>query len=287
MLLPIPGWATEISDTAIVGSRIHFSFDSETNVSYAIEQSTELVTNWVSILEYAGRGSPIRVEIPLSAVATFFRIRQGPRPPWSLDLRPVILKAGESVALPLRASGDHGTLQWTGSEGALPEGIRLLPEGRLEGVPSAAAAEFNEDGRYAVPVKVTEANSDAGPGREVVGELQILVRLSFQSNIRAKREHGPSLKEGCAVCHGSGFPPDVEAPPLSGLVNVASGSGGACGSQLVYVRPGDVAGSLLHEKLSGSPSCGARMPQGGPYLTDRQLERLARWIRELTPADSD
>lgn len=286
--LPI-GWAgaTEITDAMVSGGKLQFTFDAETNGVYAVERSADLHTDWVTIQQQAGGAPRIRVEVPISESLGFFRIRRIPLLPLAVDAVPVTLKAGEASMVSLQATGAHGELRWSSAEGALPEGVRLLSDGRLDGVPTAAAAELNENGRYLVSVTVAEMNADGGIEREATGEIPMLVRLSYQLNLRAKREHGPSFQEGCAVCHGSGFHPDFAAPLATGLVNVAAGSGGACGPSSVYVRPGEVSGSLLYGKLSASPPCGERMPQGGPFFSDRALERLARWIRELTPADAD
>lgn len=45
------------------------------------------------------------------------------------------------------------------------------------------------------------------------------------------------------------------------------------------VRPYDGEGSLIVRKVRGT-AAGARMPQGGPYLNESQIELMARWIKQ-------
>lgn len=58
------------------------------------------------------------------------------------------------------------------------------------------------------------------------------------------------------------------------------GSEGDCYGQLV-VQEGDADGSPLVEKIeSSNPTCGERMPEGGPYLSDEQIQLIRDWIDE-------
>jgi hypothetical protein len=212
-----------------------------------------------------------------------------PAPEVVLDT--LVLKAGEPVNLDLNSAGGTEPLSWSLISGSLPEGLDLLPEGLLVGTPTADAAELNEDGRYTNVVQVTDSYTDrltgAAAARRGTGELRIMVRLSYALNIRATREGGPSLWGTCITCHGPGFRPDLDSTSASAILNVTSGSGAECGTSRFYIVPGDASDSLIYEKVSARPPCGDRMPLGGPYLSERRIARLARWIRELTPADTD
>ena len=46
------------------------------------------------------------------------------------------------------------------------------------------------------------------------------------------------------------------------------------------VIPGDVAGSPLIEKILANPSFGVRMPDGGPPLSNIQIETISSWVEE-------
>ncbi len=87
----------------------------------------------------------------------------------------------------------------------------------------------------------------------------------------------------CVGCHGGGRPAaglDLSPGVAHGaLVDVPSR--GQAGRRLVVA--GDPADSVLVDKLSPSPSVGARMPVGGA-LSGGELERIASWIAAGAPA---
>jgi hypothetical protein len=90
----------------------------------------------------------------------------------------------------------------------------------------------------------------------------------------------------CAACHsGLGRPPDGDVrldanAPYDGLVNVPSvGKPGA-----VRVIPGDPNGSYLIHKLEGrSDINGSRMPAGGPFLPQGDIDVIRAWIAQGAP----
>ena len=53
-----------------------------------------------------------------------------------------------------------------------------------------------------------------------------------------------------------------------------------------YIVPKDTNDSLIYLKLT-DPVCGNRMPYGGPYFDNTRINRLARWILELSYGDTD
>ena len=212
-------------------------------------------------------------------------------PPPQITVSNLTLKAGASANTQLAASGGTGPLTWKLVSGALPAGVTLAATGRLSGGPTADAAERNENGRHTNIIEVADSFTDRVTGapapRAATATIATLVRLSYLRNIRETRASGPSLRQTCLSCHGSGFLPDFEAETALALINTPGSEFNPCGDERVYVRPGNLAESLLYQKLSATPPCGDRMPQGGPYFSAQRLERLARWIRELTPQDMD
>lgn len=83
-------------------------------------------------------------------------------------------------------------------------------------------------------------------------------------------------------CHGGAAPSggmSLAAPFTGATVNVRARNGGG----LDRIEPGDHEASFLWLKLSGLQAAGqgSRMPQGGPYLDDVILARLALWIDQL------
>ena len=90
------------------------------------------------------------------------------------------------------------------------------------------------------------------------------------------------LAADCAGCHVDG---NVRAGLnfdnfSADLIGVPSSVAG-----LNYIEPGDRAGSYLFQKLAGTQGdvggFGGRMPQGGPFLSDEELERFGLWIDGL------
>ncbi|MEZ4407019.1 MAG: hypothetical protein R3A52_11140 [Polyangiales bacterium] len=84
----------------------------------------------------------------------------------------------------------------------------------------------------------------------------------------------------CVSCHGGsgGLNMSTRAMAHANLVG-ASAAGSACGSSgLTRVVAGDASRSLLYEKVSGTPSCGVRMPRNVTALTAAQIETIRAWI---------
>ena len=87
---------------------------------------------------------------------------------------------------------------------------------------------------------------------------------------RCHREDGIADQAGVAFRAGAEESYDL-------LVNRPS----AFDAQFKLVVPGDADASLLLDKLaSDSPMIGDRMPQGGPFLTESQIERIRDWIEQ-------
>jgi hypothetical protein len=63
------------------------------------------------------------------------------------------------------------------------------------------------------------------------------------------------------------------------LVNVASPRD----ATLIRVIPGDPDNSFIIQKLEGTQALGARMPDGGPYLQQSQIDLIRQWIAAGAP----
>ena len=68
----------------------------------------------------------------------------------------------------------------------------------------------------------------------------------------------------------------TQAVAYAAIVGPASSSA-KCGGKPMVVA-GDPSSSLFYLKMTPTPPCGDRMPQGGTPLTDAQLERVRSWI---------
>ncbi len=91
------------------------------------------------------------------------------------------------------------------------------------------------------------------------------------SNVSFRQDILPVLtRSGCVGCHGG----------TNGLhVNTVAGllAGGLHGPAIV---PGKPDSSNIVKKISPNPPFGVRMPQGGPYLSDADIQLIRTWIAE-------
>lgn len=209
-------------------------------------------------------------------------------PPPSILTSQLTMKAGVAVDSALSVSDGEGALAWEIVSGAPPEGVLVFGTGRVTGTPTAAAAELGEVGLHSTVLKVADSLTDRVTGaptpRSATRSVSYLVRLSLQLNLLNARPGGPGFGGICFSCHGPGFGPEVNSAVA--MINVPSqGEFFPC-SDRIYVVPGNPQNSLLLQKLGG-PDCGDRMPQGGPFYSAGVLSRVERWIRELTPQDTD
>ncbi len=280
----------DLSGPRIVGENVFFTFRSATNEILTLQSAASILGQWQDLTNRAGTGAEVEFSTPFRDEGRFFRMKRTPiTPAPELPAESLMLKAGESVEVKLQAIGGTEPFSWF-VDGVLPAGLSLSEDGVLSGTPTADAAEHNENGRYANRIIVQDSFTDPFTGRtaarRATNTINTLVRLSYLLNIRATRPNGPSLQHNCSICHSADFKPDVTSDATA-LINVLSGSGAECGTDRPYISPPDASDSLLYEKLTSRSDCGERMPFDGEYFSDRQLNRLARWIRELTPDDQD
>jgi hypothetical protein len=95
--------------------------------------------------------------------------------------------------------------------------------------------------------------------------------------------------KACGACHSSApssangglqFDPSNKSSLHTALVGKKSAgtNGSKCGG-MTYVEADEPSSSLLYQKLSGSPPCGVRMPQGGTPLSESELATVSSWIQ--------
>jgi hypothetical protein len=279
-----------LSAPCVLSNAISFSFASATNQVLTLERSSTLAGDWERVAQFPGTGDALAFSASVEGSRRFFRVQvaQLPAQP-RIIVQPLTLKAGSPVKLQMQVDGGFPPFSWS-VDGVLPDGLALSADGVLSGTPTADSAEHNGDGRYLLRLHVADSfrdpQTDQVVRRRATNDLAVLIRLSYSQNIYATRPDGPSLHHNCSICHSSDFKPDFDAGAL-GLMNVFSGSGAECGTDRAYVSPPDASDSLIYEKVTERFPCGERMPFDGPYLSDKEIARLARWIRELTPDDED
>jgi hypothetical protein len=118
----------------------------------------------------------------------------------------------------------------------------------------------------------------AGPTPDLKPTFASVQAQIFESTDNAGRR-------ACTTCHTN-----IGRSPAAGLnlthdvayANlVSAASTRKSGATLVV--PGNPDASYIVHKIEGTSDTGARMPLGGPYLTDGQIIILKRWIAEGAP----
>jgi hypothetical protein len=247
----------------------------EPGMAGVVERSADLANWHEAALAEDGRS----IALPLADSMQFFRLR-------TVE---ILLEHKAGSAREISLLGSAVPAEWL-IEGALPEGLGFSG-GAFSGAPTASAAEASATGLYTNLVAMVARMTNSATGQVITNRSTATmvhrVRLSFSRNIYAERPGGPSLGTICIKCHGSGFPPDF-TPSAGTLIDVRSGGveEQECGTEERYIVPGSLSESLIFQKVLGQ-ACGARMPQGGPYFDETQIQRLARWISELRPGETD
>lgn len=273
-----PQAATALTQILQSGDALKFTVETKTGWFYVLDRAENVAGPWVEQRLITGTGLPEILTDAINTEARFYRLREFSRVQLS--------KPGAPFALSLTTGAESSAL-WS-AEGELPDGLSFAA-GRFSGAPTTAAAEKYTSGDYTNIVRLSVLMVDPETGDLFTGlssaEIVHHVRLSYARNIYPSRPGGPSFGGVCIECHGSGFPPNFSTQ-ASTLLGARSGSGGACPNIWDYVKPGDANGSLIYQKLV-APPCGDRMPQGGPYFNETQINRLVRWISELQPGETD
>ena len=258
--------------------------------NHTANASVQLASNGTNLV--AGQRNQFTVSVRDAAGTNFSRLYnlRVISPPPTILTGMVTLKSGANSNIPLLTTNGTPPFTWSLVSGTLPQGVALSPTGILGGIPSDAASEINEDGRYTNLFRLVDSLTDRVTGlpapRTSSATIVTLVRLSYYLNLILNRPEGPNFGGICVGCHGSAFPPDFSSGSALSVIDVSAGSGHRCDGFYTYVLPEDPFDSLIYEKLT-SPPCGDQMPQGGPYFDYTQVGRVFRWINELTPGDND
>lgn len=98
--------------------------------------------------------------------------------------------------------------------------------------------------------------------------------------------------KNCGTCHmaapstvngGLQFDPKNKASIAALVGKSSTGSNGSMCSGMMYIVAGQPNSSLLYKKLTATPGCGMRMPQGGTPLSETELSTVGSWITGGAP----
>jgi len=86
----------------------------------------------------------------------------------------------------------------------------------------------------------------------------------------------------CPTCHGAAAGLDLSASMA--YANLVNRTATECSPTRVRVAPGAPQSSYLLDKLLGVNLCaGQRMPRGGPFLMQSELDLVQEWIASGAP----
>jgi mono/diheme cytochrome c family protein len=85
----------------------------------------------------------------------------------------------------------------------------------------------------------------------------------------------PVFRARCAACHIQATASGLSLKDYTSLLR-----GGRNGLAIIRGNPGQ---SLLVRVLQGTEPTIQRMPPGGPYLSDQEIQKIGHWIRQGAP----
>jgi len=207
-----------------------------------------------------------------------FSVAVNNAPPVTPDTTPptVVL-----TAPPAQVSGTI-TLTATAQDNVGVTGVRFLVNGVPIGTDATAPYSLLLDTTTVSDGQVT-LSADASDAAGNVGQsVPVTVTVSNVVAVTLTQLQSTIFTPHCSGCHtggGGGLPSSMNlssrAATFAALVNVASVEQ----SGVLRVMPGDASASYVVRKLEGDASItGVRMPQGGPFLSAAEIDKVKQWI---------
>jgi hypothetical protein len=102
------------------------------------------------------------------------------------------------------------------------------------------------------------------------------------SNVSFATDIKPILETRCAIpnCHGSGA---IKSGLNMGAASYATVTSITGFSGTKFITAGNANASTFYLKTKNPPSFGSRMPEGGPFLSDTQVQNIMTWINDGAP----
>jgi len=122
----------------------------------------------------------------------------------------------------------------------------------------------------------------------VEGDSDPMHTVSFERDIRPLMSDLVPGTKGCKQCHYDDQPSHVGIDAVGlNLTELEYIRKGGVNTKDNILVPGKACDSAIVQKLRGSFHIGARMPRGGPFWTDAQIQLMADWIVEGAQGDDD
>jgi CHRD domain-containing protein/Big-like domain-containing protein len=142
----------------------------------------------------------------------------------------------------------------------------------LAAIAASDVANFNANKLY-VNVK-----TPADPNGAIRGQINASATAPAAPTLTQLKSSAFVVCGGCHTGGGTALPASMDLTPshiYASIVGVASVEQPA----LQRVKPGDPNNSYVVQKLEGAPTItGARMPFGGPYLSQATIDQVRAWI---------
>lgn len=101
----------------------------------------------------------------------------------------------------------------------------------------------------------------------------LFISTSLFAQVDYASQIQPIFNASCTSCHGGSG-----GLTMTSFSTLMSSVGSNYGSNIVV--PGNPDGSGLVDKIEPSPQFGSRMPQGGPFLSQSDINLIRTWIAE-------
>jgi len=137
------------------------------------------------------------------------------------------------------------------------------------------------NGSYSLKAIATDVNGNVGTSGTVTVTVANVAAATTLTQLQTTY-FGPI----CSGCH-NGTASTTRADGLPGIQNLTSAANSFAAlvnvaslevPSLKRVSPNDADNSYIIQKLEGTQTSGARMPFGGPYLTQTQIDQFKSWI---------